>query len=167
MRVDSSPGEGSAFTILLPAVTAPTAPSPEEAATVPTPSANSRRWTVLVVEDEDHVRALAVAVLEQEGYHVLGATNGRTALDAVAGAVGVVDVLVTDVVMPELGGVDLARELVRRQPQLAVVFMSGYTDRVLPELRPGEKPWLVEKPFQPGALARTVAEVLARADATV
>lgn len=158
IRVESSPGKGTVFTILVPAVAAAAVPEPCPVAPPQTPDARDR--TVLLVEDEEEVLTLAAGILRRTGYRVLTACNGKQALAALGDDVGLIDVLVTDVVMPELGGVDLAKELVRRNPRLEVVFISGYTDRALPPLRTGERPWLVEKPFHPDALISTVGEAL-------
>ena len=113
--------------------------------------------TVLVVEDEDRVRDVLRTVFELHGYQVLAARHGMEALALVGGGLGPVDLLVTDVVMPELGGRGLAERLAARHPELKVLYISGHPDDVLREhgMLQGELP-LLRKPFTP-------AELLARA----
>ncbi|HVE46641.1 MAG TPA: PAS domain S-box protein [Acidimicrobiales bacterium] len=158
VQVQSRPGEGTEFTVIIPAVATPGVL--ESGGVGPASSSDNRSRSVLLVEDEEEVRSLTSDILTHAGYHVLTASNGVEALAVVDDELGMVDVLVTDVVMPEMGGIDLAQKLARSHPDLEVVFISGFTDRLLPELRLGEKPWLVEKPFQADALVRTVREAL-------
>jgi CheY-like chemotaxis protein len=116
--------------------------------------------TILVVEDDQAVRDLTRRVLAIYGYRVVDAGTPDEALERAAGA-GRIDLLLTDMVLPEMSGVALADTLVRRHPGLRVVFMSGYTDaeptRPAPELSPGA---LLEKPFIPQVLVGRVREAL-------
>jgi two-component system, cell cycle sensor histidine kinase and response regulator CckA len=118
--------------------------------------------TVLLVEDEAAVRQLAIRVLRQLGYTVLEATDGADALRVAGEYPGAIDLLVTDVVMPQLGGAALAERLREAHPRLKVLFMSGYTDHTIIRhslLEPGVA--FLQKPFVPEMLARKVREVLA------
>jgi CheY-like chemotaxis protein len=116
--------------------------------------------TVLLVEDEQPVRRLARRTLQKSGYTVLEAGNGREALAVVEGHGGMVHLLVTDVVMPEMGGRELAERLTVALPGLRVLFVSGYTeDRVILEgVRDGCH--FLAKPFAQASLVRKVREVL-------
>jgi signal transduction histidine kinase/ActR/RegA family two-component response regulator len=118
--------------------------------------------TVLLVEDEVALRQLAVRVLRQLGYTVLEATDGADALRVAGEYSGAIDLLLTDVVMPQLGGAALAERLRETHPRLKVLFMSGYTDHTIIRhslLEPGVT--FLQKPFAPELLARKVREALA------
>jgi CheY-like chemotaxis protein len=156
LEVESEPGAGSAFTIFLPCV--------GEGAD--TPSAGSLapergHETVLVVEDETEVRALVHRVLEEHGYVVLGAGRSAEALRIVERHPGPIHLLVTDMVMPDMSGAALAERLAALRPQMAILYMSGYTDygATTPE---GRRPGIafLQKPFTPEALAHQVRAVL-------
>jgi CheY-like chemotaxis protein len=118
--------------------------------------------TVLVVEDEDSVRALARRALQQRGYTVIEAGDGAEALDLCQGHRETIHLLLTDVIMP--GGVDgrvLAEQIVCYWPEIKVLYMSGYTDEVIAHhgmLDPGVH--FIQKPFGPDALVRKVRDVL-------
>ncbi|MHC4716387.1 MAG: response regulator, partial [Planctomycetota bacterium] len=117
--------------------------------------------TILLVEDEEGVRRLLVDLLGREGYHVLAASGGPEALAAAAEHAGPIRVLLTDVVMPDLSGTELARRLKAERPEMEVLFMTGYADDVaepseLAELGAAVLP----KPFGPEALIRAVRDVL-------
>jgi CheY-like chemotaxis protein len=117
--------------------------------------------TVLLAEDDPSVRGLAARVLRRAGYAVLEAAGGDEAVRLAEGHAGSVHLLVTDVVMPGLGGRPLAEKLLARQPGLRVLFLSGYTDDAV--LRHGVRSDAVNflpKPFTPSALAAKVREVL-------
>jgi two-component system, cell cycle sensor histidine kinase and response regulator CckA len=158
ITVESAPGRGTSFRIELPVCT--DKPTAEPAA--PTAWADSGpRGTVLLVEDEDLVRSLATRVLEARGYRVFAAPSAADALDLHARATDRVDLVVTDVVMPGLGGRQLAERLRERQPGLRVLFMSGYTtDEVLRQGIQEEEEHFIQKPFTPDGLARKVRDVL-------
>ena len=157
ITVESEPGRGATFRILLPAERhAATDPKPAVDAAPPRGSE-----TVLLVEDEDGVRDVAKAILELQGYTVIKAAGGAEALRLEAGFQGRIDLLVTDVVMPDLSGRVLAASLLARRPGIRVLYMSGYADDSV--LRHGvetSKDHFIQKPFTPGALARRVREVL-------
>jgi two-component system, cell cycle sensor histidine kinase and response regulator CckA len=154
VAVESAPGQGATFRILLPitdaaARTAP--PAPAE------PASRGGAETVLLVEDSEPVRLLMRRVLETLGYAVLSAADGETALRLSQEHRGPLHLLVTDLVMPGVGGRDLARLLSRSRPDLRVLFASGYPGE------PSEGPSMVlHKPFSPSALAVKVREILDR-----
>ena len=158
IAVESEPGRGTEFRVYLPVARGDEASEPPP---VVTPMPRRGRETVLVAEDESAVRALARRTLESSGYTVLEAADGEAAIGVAAAYRGTIDLLVTDVVMPRLGGRQLAEALTSRRPGLRVLFMSGYTDdgALLDGVRDAAVAFL-PKPFAPVALVRKVREVL-------
>jgi PAS domain S-box-containing protein len=157
--VYSEPGRGSTFKIYFPAVEEslqPARPPKEEEAPRGTE-------TILVVEDEAALRDILRECLEAGGYRVLEAADGLAALKLAESQAGPIDLLVTDVVMPGMGGSEIARQLAAQRPDLKVLYMSGYTDDavVLHGVLGAEVPFL-EKPFTAASLARKIREVLDR-----
>jgi CheY-like chemotaxis protein len=159
VTVDSKPGAGAKFRVYLPLAAA----APDGAAAAP-PAAAARPGgaeTVLLVEDEPAVRELARRVLEGRGYTVLAAPDGAAALEAARIFSGPIHLLVTDLVMPRVNGLQLSRRLTAERPGLRVLYISGYTDSVLGGLgsfEAGED--LLDKPFTPDQLAAKVREML-------
>jgi two-component system, cell cycle sensor histidine kinase and response regulator CckA len=156
--VESLPGEGVAFSIYLPRTdTLPEPAAPAE----PEPKRRAGDETVLVVEDEAVVRAVLVATLRKQGYKVLAAVDGIEALELAERYPGRIHLLLTDVVMPRLGGRELAREMGRLRPDARVLFMSGYAPGPAgqPELlEPGVA--FLQKPFSAARVAAKVREAL-------
>jgi CheY-like chemotaxis protein len=163
IAVDSAPGRGATFIIHLPRV--------EEVAAIPEaelPPEDLPRGseTILLVEDEDGVRALAHEILEASGYRVLPARHGAEALDVSDGHGPSIDLLLTDVVMPGIGGRELVERLSVRRPDMRVLYMSGYTaDALGPHGVLEADTALLAKPFTPDILTRKVREVLDAAGA--
>jgi two-component system, cell cycle sensor histidine kinase and response regulator CckA len=153
----SEPGHGTAFKVYLPGVSdAPESPASAVRGVIPRGGE-----TVLVVEDDELVRGLATRLLASQGYRSLDARNGREALELVRARPGEVRLVLTDVVMPELGGSEFARRLAELEPDLPVLFMSGFTDDDVVRrglLDPGA-PYL-QKPFDAATLGRRVREML-------
>jgi two-component system, cell cycle sensor histidine kinase and response regulator CckA len=156
--VYSKPGKGTTCKIYLPRVEEPLQPTEFSTALFHPPQGSE---TVLLVEDEDSVREPVRQVLQRIGYTVLEAREGDEALKICNQHDGEISLLVTDVVMPRMGGRDLAEHLVPMHPKMKVLYLSGYTDDAV--LRHGvteaATPFL-QKPFTPEALARKVREVL-------
>ncbi len=113
--------------------------------------------TILVVDDERSVRALVKSVLEKHGYTIVEAVDGEQALEFLTQAPSDVALVVTDIVMPGMSGVDLAARLQQLRPTLPVLLMTGFADEDTEALHRFVH---IRKPFQPGALVRRVAELL-------
>ena len=156
--VYSEVGVGTTFKVYLPRVQAPLDDTvSRRAATRP----HGGTETVLLVEDETAVRLLARKILENHGYKVLEADGGGAAMELVKANSGRIDLLLTDVVMPEVAGSELAAQVTEVSPETKVIYMSGYTDDAV--VRHGlvdEAGQFLQKPFAPDALARKVREVL-------
>ncbi len=158
IQVASALGRGTSFTIYLPrAANTVEEPRPSE----PAPVLPQGGETILLVEDEKAVRDLAARVLTRLGYSVLEAANGSEALRVAAHYAGAIQLLLTDVVLPELGGKQVADRLVLARPEIKVLFMSGYTDSmIVHHNRLDEGVMFLPKPFSPTALAQKVRAVL-------
>jgi len=120
------------------------------------------RETILVAEDELAVRQLARVVLEEDGYRVLMASNGQEALDLFRGEKGGIDLVLSDVTMPVMGGQELLEKLLKENPGLKFVFMSGYTSKIPEQLKArdhGDLPFLT-KPFDPDHLCQLIRNTL-------
>jgi signal transduction histidine kinase/CheY-like chemotaxis protein len=156
--VESEPGHGATFRIYLPVVDDAASVFPVARACDDAPRGTE---TVLLVEDESDVRALVRQVLQERGYRVVEATGPREALRIVSNVAMPIDLLLTDVVMPQMTGRALADLVTADQPTLPVLFMSGYADSALVEhgvLQTGRA--YLQKPFTPIQLARVVRRVL-------
>jgi CheY-like chemotaxis protein len=123
--VTSAPGRGTTFRVYLPRCAE--VPDPRSGV-APVSPVSRASGTVLLVEDDEQVRSLARAVLEQNGYTVLAACDGVSALTLAERYPAMIDALVTDVVMPHMGGPELANRLAERMPGLPVLFISGYAE---------------------------------------
>jgi PAS domain S-box-containing protein len=147
---------GSSFKLYFPAVEGGAAE--EEATALELTDALSGNETILLAEDEAGVRGYVRTVLERHGYHVLAAANGNEAIEKIASYTGPIDLLLTDVVMPEAGGVEVAARFASAHPGAPILYMSGYTHRVpLPE-KPETN--LIHKPFASAALLMRLRELL-------
>jgi CheY-like chemotaxis protein len=151
--VDTAPGRGTTFQIALPAVEA----ADSEAGEMDGATDTGGCETILVVEDNDSVRALTTEALTRGGYRVIEAANGEEALRAAREHAGALDVVLTDVVMPVMGGRALASRLRALYPGLRIIFTSGYMDEKS-AVEPGVP--FIHKPFSPPSLLRCVRNVL-------
>jgi len=157
IEVYSEPGLGTSFKLYFPAVQGDAARSVSQESRKARPGTE----TILLVEDEDSVRGLAVLALQTHGYTVLAAGTGKEALRLAEKHAGQFNLLVTDVVMPGMGGSELAEVMRARIPKLKVLFLSGYTDDAV--VRHGilqEEVAFLQKPFSPLTLATKVREML-------
>ena len=155
--VESSPGAGARFEVYLP-VTEERAQC--VAAENPATARQRERGTVLVTEDQQEVRELASEFLKSAGYRVLTAQDGEEAL-AIAQRLGkTIQLLITDVVMPRMGGPELAKQLERVLPDLKVVYMSGYLENHTEYAEVLESSPFLQKPFSRDSLVRQVAQAL-------
>jgi PAS domain S-box-containing protein len=156
--VRSTPGVGTAIEIHLP-IASPTvmAAGVTEAKPVSAPTGSE---TILIVEDEAAVRSFARAVLESSGYTVLVAPDGEEGLARASAHEGRLDLVLTDIVMPKLGGRQMAETLRRTRPDVKLLFMSGYTDQPVPSGAGGTSGVFLQKPFVALDLARKVRRVL-------
>jgi CheY-like chemotaxis protein len=158
IAVYSELGKGSTFKVYLPLTHE--RPTASHAGIRPAPVPRGK-GTILLVEDEDMVRSLSGDILRGYGYTVREARHGREALDIRPEELEAVDLTVTDVVMPEMNGRELAQHLLGRKPNMKVLYVSGYTDNAIFRnglLEPGAA--FLEKPFSPDSLARKVHELL-------
>jgi CheY-like chemotaxis protein len=158
IAVYSEVGRGTTFKIYLPRVAEVTRARKSDSVHGAAPRGTE---TLLLVEDEEGVRTLAAYVLRDCGYEVLEARHGEEALRVAANHDGPIGLLVTDVVMPHLGGRELAERLKACRPETRVLFLSGYTDDAI--VRHGileAEVAFLQKPFTTTALARKVREVL-------
>jgi signal transduction histidine kinase/CheY-like chemotaxis protein len=162
VTVRSAPGEGSTFRVFLPRAAEEQDADALSAPAVP-PPAGTGTGTVLLVEDADAVRAFAARVLARCGYRVLEARDGREALEAALRPDEAIDLVLTDVVMPEMSGAELARRIRVARPGVPVAYMTGYADEDV--MRHGALPadtLLLQKPFTAEALAELVRDALRR-----
>lgn len=171
--VDSKPGEGTSFRIFLPrhhqeqeaaaespagngaakeAVSEPAKPKPDL----------TGQGTILLVEDEDGLRSLNARGLRSRGYSVIEASNGIEAIEALEQKNGAVDLVVSDVVMPEMDGPTLLREMRVRNPNLKIIFVSGYAEEAFEKSLPENEQFaFLAKPFALSALVEKVKETMA------
>ncbi|MEN8149698.1 MAG: PAS domain S-box protein [Planctomycetota bacterium] len=158
IAVHSRPGRGTTFRILLPLVDAELACEDVEE---PLEAGMAGEETVLLVEDEDAVRDLTKEMLSLTGYRVVEAKDGVEALTVCRDAGDAIDLLLTDVIMPRMGGRELARKLAEESPDTRILFMSGYTDAAIAsEGVFGRNVAFLQKPFGLSGLTRKVREVL-------
>ena len=154
IKVDSAPGRGTTFSLLLPRTddTADTAPAPKPLA----PAAERGSGTVLIAEDERALRRLSASVLGQAGYQTLEASDGQQALDLFTVHARSIVMVVSDVVMPRMGGIELAARLRKMHPALPILFVTGSSSRATrcTNRRAGRR---CCSPFSPEALLRAVS----------
>jgi PAS domain S-box-containing protein len=156
--VESELGKGTAFQIYIPQMASEPGLSEEDSAA----SKLRGSATVLVVEDQDDVRSVVIAILKHYGYRVLSAADGEAALSLVQGHEAPIHLLLTDVVMPGMAGNELATRVKQLRPQMKVLFTSGYTQDLIGNDGVLERNVaFLAKPYTPEALGVTVREVLA------
>jgi two-component system cell cycle sensor histidine kinase/response regulator CckA len=167
--LDSEPGEGSIFEIYLPIVEQPaSAPVPVMAPVELATARSGGSETVLLVEDEQMIRKITRRMLQHSGYQVLEAANGVEALELCRSYDQPIHLLLTDIVMPQMGGRDLARLVAAARPEMKIIFMSGYTGDESLELGMFEdEPAFLQKPVDLETLARGVRTLLDRPAARV
>jgi two-component system, cell cycle sensor histidine kinase and response regulator CckA len=121
----------------------------------------ARKETVLVVEDAESIRKMVCAMLAQAGYRCMEAGDGEEAFRLVTGAPSAVDLILTDVMMPKMGGPELARKVSQLWPQLRILFMSGFSeDPVVRSIEKTSQSLFLAKPFTAGALLDRVRGIL-------
>ncbi|MET0375512.1 MAG: response regulator, partial [Rhizorhabdus sp.] len=158
---ESEPGQGTSFVIYLPVHEAPaTAAAPRAVPKEPTPEL----WgtgTILLVEDEAMVRAVAERALARQGYKILTATNGEEGLEMLESADEVIDLVISDVVMPTMDGPTMARAAREKRPDLPIIFMSGYAEEQLRKSIDLENIGFLPKPFSVQQIGQAAREALA------
>jgi CheY-like chemotaxis protein len=158
IEVDSTVGRGTVFKIYLPQIDKPAVPQKLAPSAVKVPQGSE---TVLLVEDEDEVRAAVYESLRMRGYIVLNARHGKEAVMICRRHAGPIHLLLTDVIMPQMTGPELVQRVLPLHPEMHVLYVSGYTDDALHQrnlMEPGTA--FLQKPFTPDALARQVRAVL-------
>jgi CheY-like chemotaxis protein len=151
IAAESRAGLGTTFSIYLPEVDAPLDP-PSQRSNLPV---QAGKETLLFAEDDDLVRHLAVTELASHGYRLIVASNGEEALRAAEAHSGDIHLLITDVIMPKMGGVELARQFRKTRPRAPVLYISGYTHDTL-----ADGAHLLQKPFPHHALLARVRALL-------
>lgn len=152
--VDSEPGCGTTVSLYFPAAAA----SHDESTSPSAPQPGRARETVLLVEDDDAVRTITVIALENAGFRVLAAESAAAAVTLARPQMSQIDLLITDVVMPRMGGKELAKIIQSMKPDLPVLYISGYTEDAI--LQDGRRTAFLQKPFTPLSLVRQAREVL-------
>lgn len=155
ITVESEPGRGSTFRVYFPAVETPVLARP-----TPAETDTSGREVILVSEDEELVRQVTCGILRSQGYTVLEARHGAEALSIAEEHGAQIDLLLTDVVMPDMNGQELARELTRRHGEIPLLFMSGYAAEFMGEHGIELDHGFLEKPFNPKTLLESVRQAL-------
>jgi PAS domain S-box-containing protein len=159
IALQSEPGEGTTFSIYFPEVAEQTLAASDGAGRQKRESYRGSE-TILVVEDEDSVRTFIKRALMAHGYRVLESRNGVEALDLLQRHEQPLDLLVTDLIMPDMGGRELAAQVHAQRPALPVLYTSGYSEDVGDSKEPPNAEYFLGKPFGPSDLARKVREVL-------
>jgi CheY-like chemotaxis protein len=159
IRVVSAPGKGTTFSVYLPAVEREEPETEEDRPETELEGPAGKR-TILLAEDDEMVRELVIEIFREDGYTVLDAPNGAAALAISDRHEGCIDLLVTDLVMPGMNGIELARRVCDSRPGIPVLFMSGYAEDAkerLGDLDEGRA--FLQKPITPTKLSRKVREI--------
>jgi nitrogen-specific signal transduction histidine kinase len=158
INIDSEPGRGTVVSIYLPRVEKPVGTTEEKPKTAALPSGTE---IILVVEDEEKVREIVVKILSGCGYNIFMARDGEEALGLWQENKDRVDLLLTDIVLPGISGLQLSQKLLASKPDLKVIYMSGYSDEVISQYGTLDKEVsFIHKPFTSGKLAGKIREVL-------
>jgi len=156
----SQPGEGATFELYLPKAQDDIKYADDEK---PSKAISTGSGTILVVEDDNRVRNLVKKILMTTGYQVLEAQNSESALEVSKGYKGTIHLMLTDVILPGINGLELAKMLEPQRPDMKVLYMTGYTDDSIAHYGVPESGIdLLDKPFSPEALSGKVREVLDR-----
>jgi len=155
--LSSELGKGTIVSIYLPRQERPTLLESQPSSADRLPQGTH---TILLVEDEAAVRRMLREVLSNAGYRVWEAANGADAIEQWGADIHRIDLLVTDIVMPRMNGLRLAKEMLNRRPDLKVVYLSGHAEELIDGQGPNPAPELLQKPFPPAVLVRKVHEVL-------
>jgi len=159
IRVESAPGVGTAFTVYLPEAVKEEDDAKEEPQSAVNQGLTGKE-TILLVEDEEVVRELAIESLQKYGYTVLAASNGDKALSICEKYKEKIDLLITDLVMPGMNGIELARRFLDFRPDIPVLFMSGYSEDAVEHLKDmTQRQSFLSKPITPTTLSRKVREM--------
>jgi PAS domain S-box-containing protein len=158
IRIESSPGKGTNVFVYFPAVEME---EEEDSRSKENFTMSSGNETVLVVEDDHSIQKMILSILQPLGYDILSAHGGTEALDLNKITDKKIDLLITDVIMPGINGIELSRRLKAKRPGLKVIFMTGYADNDLVEqIKAGDASNLIVKPLKPNILSNKVREVL-------
>jgi PAS domain S-box-containing protein len=158
IQVSSQPGQGTTFRVLLPC-TDRVADSSSEAGPVSAPQAE--HGTILVVEDEPHIRALTKTILEGAGFHVVLAPDGRHGLDAFRRYGQHLSAVILDLTMPQMNGEEVVRHLRQMRPDVRIIVMSGYSEHEMHQRFAGQHvAGFVQKPFGPAVLLAALQQAL-------
>jgi PAS domain S-box-containing protein len=156
IAVDSTPGAGTTFRIYFPQIRSVAIQETSRNTMAPAQTGG----VVLVADDEEAVRQVLTSVLETNGYHVISATNGTDALSKARTHTGPIDLLLTDLVMPKMGGFELAEAFMHERPLSRVLFMSGYIDQRGLDHRTGSQVRLLHKPFDSDTILAEVRRLM-------
>jgi PAS domain S-box-containing protein len=159
IRVFSEPGKGTTFKIFLPISESADLAQKQSAGA----ALSGGSETILVVEDEESVRSLTVLALNRQGYQVFQAENGVEALEIIEKNADRIQLVMTDMVMPQMGGPELAEKIIKTYPHIRLLFLSGYSDQLaVSHGIQGKKIDFIQKPFSMHQLAQKVRETLDR-----
>jgi CheY-like chemotaxis protein len=156
--VSSKPGAGSTFEVYLPRASDGVVEKGNDGHSLHKLTGTE---TILLVDDSAPLRKMMLGVLSQKGYSVLEAADGVTALELSRNYAGTIHLLITDIVMPRMGGVELAEHVVRERPEIGVIFVTGYaTDKYVLPLQSRERITTIQKPYGTDALLHIVRGML-------